>query len=55
MVIWESLMDSKTLLLTAKTDTVYMIGFLDLRRDGPTVIQAPPACLAFSMTCGCAT
>jgi hypothetical protein len=41
-VIWESLMDAQTLLLAANTETVYALGFLDLRGDGPTVVEAPP-------------
>jgi hypothetical protein len=40
-------MDARTLLLTANTETVYAIGHLDLRADGPTVIEAPPHMLGF--------
>jgi hypothetical protein len=42
VLIWESMMDAQTLLLTANTETVYGLGFLDLRGDGPTVLEAPP-------------
>jgi len=35
------LMDSKSLWLTANTETVYASTFLDLK-DGPTVIESPP-------------
>src|SRR5262245_34032145 len=35
VVIWEQLMDAQTLLLTANTETVYAIGFFDLKKDGP--------------------
>ena len=35
--IWDNLMDSKTILLTGNTSTMYAVGFLDLDRDGPTV------------------
>jgi hypothetical protein len=48
-IIWESLMDAKTLLLTANTETVYAMGFLDLKGDGPTVLEAPPKMLGNSM------
>src|SRR5262245_5559366 len=48
VVIWESLMDAKTILLTANTETVYAIGHLDLKTDGPTVIEAPPQMLGFA-------
>jgi hypothetical protein len=47
VVIWENLMDARTLLLTANTETVYAIGHLDLKADGPTVIEAPPHMLGF--------
>jgi hypothetical protein len=42
VVIWENLMDAKTVLLTANTETVYAIAHLNLRADGPTVVEAPP-------------
>jgi hypothetical protein len=47
VVIWEHLMDSATVLLTANTETVYAIGTLDLKTDGPTVVEAPPKMLGF--------
>ena len=47
VVIWENLMDAKTVLLTANTETVYALGHLDVRTDGPTVIEAPPRMLGF--------
>ena len=40
--IWDSLMDSTTVLLTGNTSTMYAVGFLDLLKDGPTVIDLPP-------------
>lgn len=49
IVIWESLMDAKTILLTANTETVYALGHLDLKIEGPTVIEAPPKMLGFAM------
>ena len=49
VVIWETLMDAETLVLTANTETVYGMGFLDLKRDGPTVIEAPPKMLGAAM------
>ncbi len=42
MVIWETLMDAHTLLLTGNTETVYGLCSIDLKRDGPTVIEVPP-------------
>lgn len=47
LVVWEQLMDANTVLLTANTETVYAIAFLDLNADGPTVIEAPPQMLGF--------
>jgi hypothetical protein len=46
MLITESLMDSHTLLLTANTETVYTIGWLDTH-GGPLVIEVPPHMLGF--------
>jgi len=43
--IWDNLMDSKSLLLTGNTSTMYAVGFLDLKKDGPTVIDLPPGML----------
>ena len=42
MVLFESLMDSKAIWLTANTETVYGSNFLDLKKDGPVVIESPP-------------
>src|SRR5262245_31420570 len=45
VVIWESLMDAATLLLTGNTETVYALCALDLKRDGPVVLDVPPSML----------
>jgi hypothetical protein len=42
-------MDAATILLTANTETVYALGHLDLKADGPTVVEAPPKMLGFAM------
>ncbi|HEY5930748.1 MAG TPA: DUF1254 domain-containing protein, partial [Burkholderiales bacterium] len=39
--IFETLMDSKSLFLTPNTDSVYVLGYLDLT-DGPLVVESPP-------------
>ena len=39
--IFDTLMDSKSLVLTGNTSTMYAIGFLDLKKDGPTVVDLP--------------
>jgi len=40
-VIFDQLMDSTPIFLTGNTDTVYCVPFLDLKKDGPTVIEIP--------------
>ena len=45
MCIFDTLMDSKSLVLTGNTSTMYALGFLDLKKDGPTVIELPPGML----------
>ena len=42
VLILDQLMDSTPLFLTGNTDTVYCSAFLDLKKDGPTVIEIPP-------------
>jgi hypothetical protein len=46
MLITESLMNSRTLILTANTETVYTIGWLDTH-GGPLVLEVPPHMLGF--------
>lgn len=41
-VIFDDLMDNAPLFLTGNTDTVYCLAFLDLKKDGPTVVEIPP-------------
>src|SRR5688572_10958618 len=43
-LIFDHLMDSNPLYLTGNTDTVYCFAFLDLEKDGPTVVEIPPKC-----------
>ena len=45
VVIWETLMDSATLLLTGNTETVYALAAIDMTRDGPVVVEVPPKML----------
>ncbi|MEQ8186397.1 MAG: DUF1254 domain-containing protein [Candidatus Eremiobacterota bacterium] len=44
VLIMDELCDSSPLFLTANTDTVYVSGFIDLGKDGPTVVEIPPGC-----------
>ncbi|MBB3237390.1 DUF1254 domain-containing protein [Phyllobacterium endophyticum] len=41
VVVFETLMDAKSLYLTANADTIYVMGFLDLSK-GPVVVETPP-------------
>lgn len=43
--IFDTLMDSTSLVLTGNTSTMYAMGFLDLAKDGPTVVDLPPGML----------
>jgi len=45
VIVARNLADARFELLTANNTTVYAMGFLDLKTDGPTVIEAPPALL----------
>lgn len=42
VLIWEQLGDSKSLVLTYNNTSLYTWSFLDLKKDGPTVIELPP-------------
>lgn len=46
VVIFEQLMDSKSLFLTGNTESIYNLMWLDLK-DGPLVIESPPDILGF--------
>jgi len=41
VLVFSSLMDAKSLFLTANADTIYVMGSLDLAK-GPVVLEAPP-------------
>ncbi|MFC5051957.1 DUF1254 domain-containing protein [Rubritalea spongiae] len=44
VVLFDKLLDSSPLFLTGNTDTVYASAFLDLQKDGPTVVEIPSKC-----------
>jgi hypothetical protein len=44
-LIFETLLDARSLYLTPNTESVYGMQFLDLKRDGPTIVEAPPGLL----------
>ena len=45
IVIYDGLLDSKALWLTANTSTMYAMGWLDLKKEGPIVVDLPPRML----------
>src|SRR5271156_3692952 len=47
IAIFEQLMDSQAVVLTANTSTLYAFSRTDLAKDGPTVIEIPPGMLGF--------
>jgi hypothetical protein len=40
--IFKDRLDAKTLITTPNSDVIYALGYLDLKEDGPLVIEAPP-------------
>jgi hypothetical protein len=40
--IWKKRLNAKTLVTTPNSDVIYAMGYLDLRQDGPMVIEVPP-------------
>jgi len=45
VMIFDKLMNSESLFLTGNTSTLYVIPDLDLKRDGPTVVEVPDGLL----------
>jgi hypothetical protein len=45
VMLFDKLMDAKSLFLTGNSSTVYCIPDLDLKRDGPTVVEVPDGLL----------
>ena len=40
--IWKKRLDAKTLVTTPNSDVIYAMGYVDLGKDGPLVMEAPP-------------
>lgn len=40
--IWKQRLNAKTLVTTPNSDVIYAMGYLDLKEDGPVVIEVPP-------------
>ncbi len=47
IAVFEGLLDSQTVMVTANTSTLYAFTYTDLAKDGPTVIEVPPMMLGF--------
>jgi hypothetical protein len=47
IAIFEQLMDSQSMVLTANSSTLYAFSRTDLAKDGPTIIEVPPGMLGF--------
>lgn len=45
VMIFDKLMDSKALFLTANTSTLYILPYLNTQVDGPMVVEVPPGML----------
>jgi hypothetical protein len=41
--IWKKRLDAKTLITTPNSDVLYAMSYVDLGKDGPLVMEAPPA------------
>lgn len=40
--IWKDRLNAKTLVTTPNSDVIYAMGYLDLKKEGPMVIEVPP-------------
>jgi len=47
IALFEQLLNSQTIVVTANTSTLYAYTYTDLAKDGPTVIEVPPGMLGF--------
>jgi len=43
--VWKRRMDAKCRVPTTNADVIYAMSYLDLKQDGPLVVQAPPGVL----------
>jgi hypothetical protein len=40
--VWKKRLDAKTLVTTPNSDVIYAMNYVDVRKDGPLVFEAPP-------------
>ena len=50
--IWKQRLDAKTLVTTPNSDVLYAMSYVDLGKDGPLVMEAPPALQGILMITG---
>jgi hypothetical protein len=42
LVVWKDRLTAETIVSTPNSDVIYAMGYIDLAKDGPTVIEVPP-------------
>lgn len=42
LVIWKDRLSAETIVSTPNSDVIYAMGYIDLKKDGPTIIEVPP-------------
>jgi hypothetical protein len=42
LVIWKDRLSAETIVSTPNSDVIYAMGYIDLKADGPTVVEVPP-------------
>jgi hypothetical protein len=42
LVIWKDRLSAETIVSTPNSDVIYAMGYIDLKKDGPTVVEVPP-------------
>ena len=42
LVIWKDRLSAETIVSTPNSDVVYAMGYIDLKKDGPVVVEVPP-------------
>ena len=42
LVVWKDRLSAETKVSTPNSDVIYAMGYVDLKQDGPTVIEVPP-------------
>jgi hypothetical protein len=42
LVIWKDRLSAETIVSTPNSDVIYAMGYIDLKQDGPTVVEVPP-------------